>query len=148
MRKVVFLLLVASLVLVAACGMSPQLDPSSYGAEQENMDIQMSVVENSVVSDAESVSLAISNESDKEYTYSAASTLEVKQDGAWYVVEPKETIMWIEIAFVIQPGEIKEENVTLNEFYGTLEPGSYRIVKSFNDSDGQSLVAFSAFTVE
>jgi hypothetical protein len=72
----------------------------------------------------------------------------MEKDGKWYVVEPKEDIFWIEIAYIIAPGETNEESVTLNEYYGTLEPGNYRIVKTFTDPNGNSLTAFGTFAVE
>jgi hypothetical protein len=148
MKKTVLLLLTLCLMLTAAACSTPTLEKSPYEAEQKSTDIEMTVNEQTVAGNAESVSLTIKNASDKEYTYGAASTLEVEKDGTWYVVEPKEDIFWIEIAYIIAPGETNEESVTLNEYYGTLESGSYRIVKTFTDPDGNSLTAFGLFAVE
>lgn len=148
MKKTALLLLTIWLILAAAACSVPALEPSPYGAEQKNTDIQMTVDEQAVAGDAESVTLTITNTSDKEYTYGAASAIEAEQDGEWYVVEPKEELFWIAIAYIIAPGETNEEGVTLNEFYGPLEPGNYRIVKTFTDPDGSSLTAFGTFSVE
>ncbi len=147
MKKTVLFLFAAVLMLTAACS-TPSMEKLPYEAEQKSTDIQMTVDEQTVAGDAESVSLSIKNASDKEYTYGAASTIEMEKDGKWYVVEPKEELAWIEIAYIIAPGETNEESVTLNEYYGTLKAGNYRIVKTFTDADGNGLTAFGSFTVK
>lgn len=148
MKKTALLLLAALLIMAAAACNVPSSEPSSHDADQKSTDIQMTADEKTVAGDAESIALTITNESDKEYTYGAASTIEMEQDGKWYVVEPKEDIFWIEIAYMIAPGETNEESVTLNKYYGTLKPGNYRIIKTFTDPDGNSLTAFGTFAVE
>lgn len=148
MKKTMLFLLTAVLMLMAAACSTPSLEKSPYEAEQKSTDIQMTADEQTVAGDAESINLTVTNASDKEYTYGAASTIEMEKDGAWYVLEPKEELMWIEIAYIIAPGETNEESVTLNEFYGTLKAGNYRVVKTFTDTDGNGLTAFGPFTVE
>ncbi len=147
-KKTILLLLAAVVMLTAAGCNTPSMEKSPYEAEQQIADIQMTADEQTLAGDAESINLTIKNASDKEYTYGAASAIEMEKDGAWYVVEPKEDLMWIEIAYIIAPGETNEESVTLNEYYGTLKAGNYRIVKTFTDTDGNGFTAFGPFTVK
>lgn len=116
--------------------------------EGENTNIQMAVKEKSVAGDAETVTVTITNASDKEYTYGAATTIETQQDGAWNVVKPIGDLMWIEIAYIIAPGESNEQSITISGNYGTLEPGNYRAVKTFTDPEGSSITVYGPFIVK
>lgn len=163
MKKTVLWLLAAALMLTAACG-APQTDdavstqntqtPSADEPEvtpsgaQNGADIVMAVKEQAVAGDVESVTLTIANASDKAYAYGAPWTLEAEKNGAWNVVEPLGPMVWIEILYMIAPGESHDDGLTINRFYGTLDAGQYRVVKTFTDPDGTSLTVGAAFTVQ
>ncbi len=115
---------------------------------QNSEDIQMSVKEQNVAGDVESVSLTIKNASEIEYSYGAMLTIEAEKNGTWEEVKPVADLMWIEIAYMIKPGETNENSVTIKEHYGTLASGNYRIVKSFTSMDGNNLTAYGTFTVK
>lgn len=163
MKKTVLWLLALALVLTAAaCGaprsdaavstrntqMPPGDEPSAPSAAQSGADIQMTVKEQTVAGDAESVTLTIANASGRACTYGAPWTLEAEKDGVWVDVEPLGTMMWIEILYTIAAGESKDDELTINRFYGTLDAGQYRVVKTFTDPDGSALTVYAAFTVQ
>ncbi len=155
MKKALFLLLALALMLMVAACQPPHLvdSPSADTKPSEKPapgsgDIQLTVEEQTVSGDAESVTLTVTNASDKEYTYGAMASIEAEKDGTWEEVKPVSDLMWIAIAYVISPGQSNEETVTLKGNYGTLAPGNYRIVKEFTDPQGGSLTAYAAFTVE
>lgn len=161
MKKAIFLLLALVLMLAAAACQPPHLDNSpSVDAvqpsdkkqplpdEQNGTDIQMSVKEQIVAGDAESVTLTVANVSDKDYTYGAMWALQTEKNGNWQDVKPIEDMMWIEIAYVISPGQTNEDELKINDYYGTLAPGNYRIVKTFTDTEGNGLTAYAPFTIK
>lgn len=155
MKKALFMLLALVLMLAAAACQPPHLvDAPSADTEplvkpvQSSGDIQMAVKEQAVKGDVASVTLTITNASDKEYTYGAMSAIETQKDGAWEEVKPVADLMWIEIAYVIAPDESNEEKVTIKANYGTLEPGNYRIVKTFTSQDGSNVTAYGEFAVK
>lgn len=121
---------------------------SSQKPAQVSGDIQMTVKEQNVAGDVESVSLNIKNASDKEYSYGAMFTIEAEKNGGWEEVDPIADLMWIEIAYIIKPGETNENTITIKEHYGTLASGNYRIVKAFTSTDGNNLTAYGTFTVK
>ncbi len=155
MKKVIFMLLALVLMLAAAACQPPHLADAPSGdteplvkPSQSSGDIQMTVKEQAVSGDVESVTLTITNASDKDYTYGAMSSIEAEKDGAWAEIKPVADLMWIEIAYVISPDQSNEEKVTIKANYGTLEPGIYRIVKTFTSEDGSNLTAYGEFAVK
>ncbi len=155
MKKALLLLLALALMLAAAACQPPHLDNSPSGETeppakqtQSSGDIQMAVKEQTVQSDAESVTLTITNASDKDYTYGAMWTLEAESSGSWEEVKPIDDLMWIEIAYVISPGQTNEDELKIKDYYGTLAPGNYRIVKMFTDPEGNGITAYGPFTVK
>ncbi len=148
MKKTALLVVAALLLLAAGCSVAVvSLEPSPYGSEQKSDDIEMTVNEQTVSTDVDTLTLTIRNQSDTEYTYGVMSQIETEIDGVWYVVPPKEEIMWIAIACILEPGGTNEESVTIKDFYGNLEKGHYRVVKTFSSESG-SLDAFATFSVE
>ncbi len=155
MKKVIFMLLALTLMLAAAACQPPNLADAPSGnteplvkPSQSSGDIQMTVKEQTVSGDVESVTLTITNASDKEYTYGARSAIEAEKDGAWVELKPISNLMWIEIAYMISSGQSNEEAVTIKANYGTLASGHYRVVKTFTSEDGSNLTAYGAFAVK
>lgn len=61
-------------------------------------------------------------------TFGEPSYLQVRSGGTWKDVPFKEDVAWIEIAYILNPGEAREVSLSLNLF-STLKPGVYRLVK-------------------
>jgi len=161
MRKTALILLAllmsvlpVSLAACAAAQNTAVLDICQPAGEQPakesagDSDIQMSVKEQEVAGDVESVTLTIKNISAKDYTYGAMYALEAEQNGVWSEVTPVSDVMWIEIAYMIAAGQSAESETTLNAVYGTLKSGRYRVAKEFVDFNGNSLTAYGTFTVK
>jgi hypothetical protein len=152
MKKTVVLLFAAFLLMLTACGVAqpaPQadLERSPYSAADELSDISVTVAEGTVGTKAESVSLTIRNLSGKEYSYGAPYELEKEVDGVWYKYPPQEEMAFIMILYILEPNGTGEETVSLYSFFGELQPGTYRVVKSFSAEDAQG-VAFGVFDVK
>lgn len=95
---------------------------------------------------AETLTLIIQNLSDIEYVSGVDFQIETERNGVWYQYPPKEDIAWIDIAYIIAPGGIHKDNISLFSLYGELKPGTYRVVKTFYHENGSS-VAFGVFSV-
>ncbi len=155
MKKMFALMLALMLIMAAAACEAPKpVDsvPAATGqaatATQDNGDIQMTVKEQIIAGDAESIALTITNTSDKEYIYGAMFTMGSEKDGHWEVVEPISEVFWDTIAYLLNPGQSREETDWIENYYGTLASGNYRIVKVFTSEDGTNLTAYGAFTVK
>jgi hypothetical protein len=149
MKKLTITVIAALAIIMAACSAaSPKLESSPYGAADELTDISMTVREGTVGRQAESVALTITNLSGKEYMFGAPFELEKEIDGVWHQCPPKEEMAFIMIAYILEPHGMAEEAITLHSFFGVLEPGTYRVVKSFNTENDTGGVAFGVFAVE
>lgn len=148
MKKLRLIIYIAMLIVVAACTQAVELEPSPYGAENETADISVVMTPSEIDKNAESATLVITNLSDNEYIFGAPYALETQRDGAWFVYPPKEELAWIDIAYILEPGGSNEETISINSLYGTLESGTYRVVKTFMQLGEPEQVAFAKFTVK
>ena len=155
MKKVFALMLALMLIMAAAACKAPKpVDsvPAATGqaatTTQDNGDIQMTVKEHTIAGDAESIALTINNTSDKEYIYGAMFTIETEKDGHWEAVETVSEVFWDTAAYILNPGQSREETDWIENYYGTLASGNYRIVKVFTSEDGTNLTAYGAFAVK
>ena len=57
----------------------------------------------------------------------------LNDNGNWEAVEPKQVLVWNQIAYLIPENEIYEMQVDWTYGYGLLPPGSYRIAKEVAD---------------
>ena len=145
------LVLCAALLIIAAIWSTAQtksLERSPYGAERELSEISMTVREGTVGPQAETVTLVIKNLSGKRFDYGAPYEIEKLKGGVWYSYPPEEDMAFIMILYMIEPNGTVEEAISLYSFYGALEPGTYRVVKSFNAEDGTQGVAFAVFAIK
>lgn len=85
--------------------------------------------------------------SDKEYFYGEMYGIEKETSEGWQVLEPKEELMWIEIAYIIASGEQNSFGLDWSFGYGELEAGNYRLVKTAYDNDGQEVILYAEFEV-
>ncbi|HWR22330.1 MAG TPA: immunoglobulin-like domain-containing protein [Feifaniaceae bacterium] len=86
--------------------------------------------------DSAEVQATLKNGTKSIYTFGEASVLQVKSDGKWKTVPFKEDVAWIEIAYVLNPGESKDVSLRLNLF-SALKPGVYRLVKDVYGEKGE-----------
>ena len=70
----------------------------------------------------------ITNESDEIFEYGAAYELNVRENDEWTAVNWKEPMNWIDIAYVLSPGESQEFTCDLS-FFEKIDSGFYQLVK-------------------
>ena len=93
------------------------------------------------------IPLRYENNSDRDYTYTALQRLEVQLDGAWYMVPDAQNFVTMQI-FTAPANSSVEQSFRFEDRYEPLLPGTFRILKSFTDYNGNQTVAWLEFTIE
>lgn len=146
----VFLVILA--IAVAGCNSSKKLDVSKldkslYDASQQSKDVTLSVKEQTITPQTEEITLVYTNNSSKEYIYGEEPHLEMEVDGIWYVIPVLDGVGWNEMGYILSPKDSREDIFTIKTYYGKLEPGNYRIIKTLH-SDGEPIFIIGEFKVE
>ncbi len=118
-------------VLLAGCEENKEetdWEPTDHEIVNNAEDITMTIKKGTV--SPTGLTVIIKNDSEGEVTYGEPYELEKEINGAWYKVPVLvEDYAFIEIAYVLQPGESNEWKVDWEWLYGSLEEGKYRIIK-------------------
>lgn len=77
---------------------------------------------------ADSISLVIQNVSEVDLSYDEIVFLNRMDDGVWYDV-PRQITDYPEVSYGISPGNESIYELTLEEHFGELSAGHYRIIK-------------------
>lgn len=74
------------------------------------------------------ITVRITNNSGEEFSYGEYFSIQKQIDGQWYTVPVRaDNVGFQDIAHILPNGESASETYNLN-IYGTLEPGTYRLV--------------------
>ena len=74
------------------------------------------------------ITVRIANNSGEEFSYGEYFSLQKQIDGQWYTIPVREdNVGFQDIAHILPDGESTSETYNL-DIYGTLEPGTYRLV--------------------
>ena len=138
------------LLSLCACGAKgfdkKNMQLSEYDGFAVNELVQMFIKQKTVTDTTEQVTLFIENLSDKDFSFDAASRLEVNIDGSWYLIPPKSDAMTMQL-YHLPAGGSEEAEFIFAGNYDKLPEGSYRIVKLFVDTDGNQALAASEFNI-
>jgi len=74
--------------------------------------------------------IKITDKNNTPYNWGPAYKLQIKQDGAWTDMTPLREMVFEQIEYNLDENGQVDEQIDWTEDYGTLEPGSYRIVKT------------------
>ena len=121
-------------------------EPSTNEKGPKQVDVSMFAKKETLTSKTATFVLQ-NNTTDKEYTYGAMYELEKQADGIWKTFEPKEPLSWIEIAYMLKAGETTEFNVDWTLGYNELSEGTYRLVKTLYDLDGNQTTVYAEFSI-
>lgn len=126
--------------ILSACGATKEASPFEEVNTLDGVEIYLD--QETYAQEGDTFILTVSNESEEEISYGIAFTVEIEEDGEWYIVEPEEEMAFILIAHMLQPGEEAEEELNM-EYYEPFDEGHYRVVRQM---EGEVLTA--EFTVE
>ncbi|MDV3429645.1 MAG: hypothetical protein LIR50_22055 [Bacillota bacterium] len=154
MRKFIFsIMLIIFIITLAACSSSKKMNlksmqKSAYDASNQSKDVTLTIKEKVITSETDSISLILSNISDKQYIFGEQPILEVKSDGAWQVVPYLKTAAWDDIAYILPPGKCRELKFSMKDNYGRLNKGSYRVIKELSSEKGENTFSAAEFEVK
>lgn len=106
-------------------------------ATQQNTEASTSVIDSTLVmtgspsvisSASDTIKVSIINNTSQEATTGEYFTIEEYKDNDWKAI-PLE-LMFIDIAYILQPGEAKDFNISLHPEMHKYEAGKYRVKKS------------------
>lgn len=152
------LAVVVSLLLLMGCGddfMSGEAtdwEPTMHETVNETDEVSMTIQEGTV--SPTGVSLVFENHTNEEYIYGESFILEEHIEGSWYQVpvEIEDNYGFNTIGYSLEAGESEVFEVDWEWLYGTLDEGSYRIVKdisAFREAgDYDPYILAATFTIE
>ena len=161
MKKITLLMAVLCAVgLLAGCGgtAAPEATPapsydkselmlSEYSGAELSEDILIRLDAEGQINGQGEVSLRYENTSDRDYTYTALQRLEVLIDGDWYMVPDAQNFVTMQL-LTVPSGSSVEQDFRFEDRYEPLLPGTFRILKSFTDYEGNQAVAWLEFVIE
>ena len=141
------LCLMLALTACAAKGYdASKLQLSEFDAAAVNEAVQMFIKQKTVTDATEELALFIENSSDRDFSFDAVSRLEVLLDGHWYLLPPKSDAVTMQLYHLPANGS-EETSFVLAGNYDKLSEGTYRIIKTFVDSEGDTACAAAEFSI-
>ncbi|MGL5351900.1 MAG: immunoglobulin-like domain-containing protein [Clostridium sp.] len=142
--EILFIVMVGLLIVSCTKKLDySSLQKSKYESITNSEEISVTINQSEIDRDTEDVTLEYTNNTEIEYTYGRDPHLEVKHNETWYVVPVLMKVQWIEIACVLPKNHTNEETISLKDYYGNLEKGSYRFIKEFYGNESTALIESS-----
>lgn len=108
------------------------------GAESKitinDKNVSMTIKKNSLTN--RGATLILSNLTDNLYSYGNPYFIEKEKDGKWYKLYPIEQLYFTLPAYGLKAKQKVELEINWKYGYGTLSPGTYRLIKTLNRSTG------------
>ncbi|MDF2880243.1 MAG: hypothetical protein K0R54_800 [Clostridiaceae bacterium] len=129
------LLLTVASIFILITGCVNNLEKSNVEISNEIVPIIMKIEEDSM--SETKAKLIIENIEEVVVEFGAKYSIEKKIDNNWYKLpykdnQDEDSIAWIEILYSLNSENKKfESELDWSHLYGKLEPGNYRIIKSF-----------------
>ncbi len=109
--------------------------------------ITLTMKQDTYYTDSTEIKALLKNGTKSIYTFGEPSYLQVKSSGTWKTVPFKEDVAWIDIAYILNPGESKDIALSLNLF-STLKQGVYRLVKDVYTEKGTKQQVSAEFLIK
>ena len=152
MKKLIALLASVLLIaLISGCGAksfsADKLTVSEYNDAEMNAEVALYIKQKTVTDETEEAALELINSTDRDFSYDAAQRLEVRlSDGKWYVVDDKQDFIIMSI-YTLPANGTAEDMFHFDGHYDKLPAGSYRMVKTLTDADGNTALAAAEFDI-
>lgn len=144
MKKSIRLIIIMVFMLtMAACEQGLDIDSlalSEYGGLKD-VGIVMRITDETVTTKTDSVTIEYINNTDTEVMFGEEPHLEIESNGRWYAVPVKEDAAWVDIGYILPPNGSDEKEFSLKFYYKNLNPGHYRIIKTFFTDNGNVAAA-------
>lgn len=123
-KLILYALGIITIFLLVACQKSEDTDGNKESEDSQGM-VTISV--QGVSDSGDNVEVILKNTSDEEYIYGESYYIE-KDDNGWVQCEAKEGITFSDIGKNLKAGSEVVVSYNINNIYGNLETGHYRIV--------------------
>lgn len=101
---------------------------------EDNASIVLSVAEKAITQDAGKLSVYVINHSGEDQTHGRIFYLEREENSQWLPVSPLPGTAFEKATVFLPPNTANEETLDIGTYYGRLQPGSYRVIKTFGDA--------------
>lgn len=141
MKKYLAFSLALCLLTLTACSNSPKAETEPSDVEVNTYEVEagdsaeqtvtMTVVEGTAAPGQVTVTVLNTTDMEIDSGNEWDFSLQVEQDGQWYDLKAKKAWAITAEAYIYEPNVPRELTFQWGGIYGSLEPGHYRVVKSF-----------------
>ena len=132
MKKTILTILLCGVMVLGMTGCGKQKNEFDIGNKSDikisQNDVIMTIKEGTLTN--KSVTLVLTNNSDKNFQYGNPYEIEIKKDGEWHKINVE--LNFDMPAFPLSSKESKEIELDWENGYGKLAKGTYRIIKGIN----------------
>ena len=129
MKKTILTILLCGVMVLGMTGCGKQKNEFDIGNKSDikisQNDVIMTIKEGTLTN--KSVTLVLTNNSDKNFQYGNPYEIEIKKDGEWHKINVE--LNFDMPAFPLSSKESKEIELDWENEYGKLANGTYRIIK-------------------
>lgn len=112
-------------------------------------ELTMKMAQAAYIPESAELKATIKNGSPYTYTFGEPSYLQKQTDAGWKTIPFSQDVAWIEIAYILQPGESKDVSLSLSLF-DKLSGGTYRLAKEVyrDDANATKSTVYAEFKIE
>ena len=152
MKKMVFVILLCGVLILTMTGCVKTKNKLDIG-NQSNIkalknDVMMTIKDGTLTN--KSVTLILTNNSDRKIQYGSPYEIEIKKNDEWYKINAK--LNFTLQLFILESKEKNEFELNFEDGYGKLPPGTYRAIKKIDKEkeDGvfDSFYVAAEFTIK
>lgn len=118
-----------------SCSLPPAVESVKQAGQSAGMSGQAALTVKE--SGEKGVTVLIENSGEREILFGEAFELEQLVGESWQTVIPDQAVNWKAVDILVGAGDTYEETIVLDSYYGKLQPGQYRIVKTYQLAAGK-----------
>lgn len=145
MKKLVFVILLCGIMVLTMTGCANAKNKLDIGNKSNinvsQNDVIMTIKDGTLTN--KSVTLILTNNSDRKIQYGSPYEIEIKKNGEWYKINAK--LNFTLQLFILESKEKNEFKLDFEEGYGKLPSGTYRVIKKIDKEKEDGL--FDSFYV-
>ena len=152
MKKIVFVILLCGVMVLAMTGCKNVKNKLDIGNKSDikvsQNDVIMTIKDGTLTN--KSVTLILTNNSDRKIQYGSPYEIEIKKNGEWHKINAK--LNFTLPLFILESKEKNEFELNFEDEYGKLPSGTYRVIKKIDKEkeDGvfDSFYVAAEFTIK
>lgn len=145
MKKTILTILLCGVMVLGMTGWGKQKNEFDIGNKSDikisQNDVIMTIKDGTLTN--KSVTLILTNNSDRKIQYGSPYEIEVKKNGEWYKINAK--LNFTLPLFILESKKKNEFKLNFEEGYGKLPSGTYRVIKKIDKEKEDGL--FDSFYV-